>query len=414
MNGQITPSGPTALRPIEVEVLVVGLGPAGSTALRILASSGISALGVDRAEFPREKPCGGGVSARTLPFLPENFMESLPHQTTQGISLTLRGKREQRQDFGRPIAYQVRRDQFDLALLEQARETGARIMTGIRDIRLSRRGGGFVAMIGEKTVFARAVMAADGATSKVLRDLDPDSMSKIRKNPLLRPWTSAEGWASLRDPLDARFVAIDLGLVDGGYAWSFPKKDSLWGLGVAGFLKPLGDPRSVFSRYLVLREAELDSGGALTWPLPNFRAVRHGRIPGLFLVGDAGGIVDPFLGEGIYYAVLSGTKAAESYIRSRNILRSGPDLPEQSAMEYVRWLDRNIWPDFRQGSRLARTIYRFPGVFFALTGRYPKLLELYASILTGDHDYRSFSREVIRRALGRLLPNRRPAAGRVL
>ena len=414
MNGQITPSGPTALPPIEVEVLVVGLGPAGSTALRILTSSGISALGVDRAEFPREKPCGGGVSARTLPFLPKNFMESLPHQTTQGISLTLRGKREQRQDFGRPIAYQVRRDQFDLALLEQARGTGARIMTGIRDIRLSRRGGGFVAMIGEKTVFARAVMAADGATSKVLRDLDPDSASKIRKNPLLRPWTSAEGWASLRDPLDARFVAIDLGLVDGGYAWAFPKKDSLWGLGVAGFLKPLGDPRSVFSRYLVVREDDLDSGEALTWPLPNFRAVSHGRIPGLFLVGDAGGIVDPFLGEGIYYAVLSGTKAAESYIRSRNVLRSGPDLPEQSAMEYVRWLDRNIWPDFRQGSRLARTIYRFPGIFFALTGRYPKLLELYASILTGDHDYRSFSREVIRRALGRLLPNRRPAAGRVL
>lgn len=397
-----------------MEVLVVGLGPAGSTALRILASANVSALGVDRASFPREKPCGGGVSARTLPFLPENLMESLPHQTTQGISLTLRGEREQRQDFGRPIAYQVRRDQFDLALLDRARKSGARIMTGIRHIHLSRRDRQFEARIGETLVRARAVMAADGATSKVLRDLDPASLSLTRDNPLLRPWTSAEGWASLRDPLDARFVAIDLGLVAGGYAWAFPKKDSLWGLGVAGFLTPLVDPRSVFFRYLESRKAQLDSAGALTWPLPNFRSVRHGRIPGLFLVGDAGGIVDPFLGEGIYYAILSATKAAEFYVKNRNLPGNGADLFDRSSGEYVRWLDKTIWPDFRQGSRLARTIYRFPSLFFALTARYPKLLELYASILTGDHDYRSFSREIIRRATGRLLPIRRPVDGRVL
>ncbi len=407
-------TGQKASRPLEVEVLVVGLGPAGSTALRLLVEGGVAALGVDRADFPREKPCGGGLSARTLPYLPSNLLDELPHQTTQGIRLTLRGTREQRQDFGRPIAYQVRRDQFDLALLNRARGSGAQIMTGVRNIQLFRREHRFEAKMGEKTVLARAVIAADGATSKVLRDLDPASMTEARDNPLLRPLTSAEGWASLRDPIDARYVAIDLGLVAGGYAWSFPKKDSLSGLGVAGFLKPLVDPRSVFARYLESSQADLDGGGVFTWPLPNFRSARHGRIPGLFLVGDAGGIVDPFLGEGIYYAVLSGTKAAEAYIRNRTAPEGGPDVTLRSARDYVRWLDREIWPDFRQGSRLASTIYRFPGFFFALTGRYPKLLELYASILTGDRDYRSFSRDIILRALGKLLPIRRPADGRFL
>ena len=414
MTEATNPSGQKALRPLDVEVLVVGLGPAGSTALRTLADGGVSALGVDRADFPREKPCGGGVSARTLPFLPANLLDELPYQTTQGIRLTLRGTREQCQDFGRPIAYQVRRDQFDLALLDRARFSGAQIMTGVRSIQLFRRENCFEAKMGEKIVHARVVMAADGATSKVLRDLDPASMTEVRDKPLLRPWTSAEGWASLRDPIDARYVAIDLGLVAGGYAWSFPKKDSLSGLGVAGFLKPLVDPRSVFARYLESSQADLDGGGVFTWPLPNFRSARHGRVPGLFLVGDAGGIVDPFLGEGIYYAVLSGTRAAESYLRSRISPEAGPDLPERSARDYVNWLNRDIWPDFRQGSRLAKTIYRFPGFFFSLTGRYPKLLELYASILTGDRDYRSFSREIILRAVGKLLPFRRPAAGRIL
>jgi flavin-dependent dehydrogenase len=209
-------------------------------------------------------------------------------------------------------------------------------------------------------------------------------------------------------------VAIDLGSVDGGYAWSFPKKNSSWGLGVAGFLTPLTDPKSEFRKYLSSRNAELDPAGAVTWPLPNYRSARHGRIPGLFLVGDAGGIVDPFLGEGIYYAVLSGTRAAESILSSRVRSADSSQVQALGSKDYSCWLDTSVWPDFRQGSRLAQAIYRFPGVFFRLTGRYPGLLDLYASILTGEHDYRSFSREIVGRALRMFLPGHRPADGRAL
>ncbi len=391
----------------EIDVLVVGLGPAGSTALRVLAEGGVSALGVDRAEFPRDKPCGGGVSARTLPYLPQGLLERLPHQVTQGVFLTLRGTQELARDFGRPIAYQVRRDLFDLVLLDSARDAGARVMTGVRSVRLERVSEGFLARIGPHTVLARAVVAADGATSKVLRDLAPG----IRERTLTPPWTSAEGWARLRQPFDSRYVAIDLGLVAGGYGWSFPKKDSLWGLGVAGFLRPLKDPRPVFSGYLKSRQADSDPKGVLTWSLPNFRSARHGRVPGLFLVGDAGGLVDPFLGEGIYYAVLSGTMAARSCLRNRRPGEDGLDRPERASKDYVQWLNENIWPDFRQGSRLAQAIYRFPEFFFKLAVRHPSLLSLYASIMTGEHDYRSFSREIILGALERFLPVRRAARG---
>ena len=396
---------------LSVDVLVVGLGPSGSTALRILASSGVSVLGVDRAMFPRDKPCGGGVSARTLPYLPSGLIDRLPHQPTQGISLTYRGQSERVQYFGRSIAYQVRRDQFDEALLGEAISTGASVWTGVSLGRVTRSGTLFIVKVGKTTIQARAIIAADGATSKVMRDLDPQAG---RDRLAYRPWTSAEGWAKLRQPIDSSLVAIDLGSVKGGYAWSFPKKDSLWGLGVAGFLTPLVDPKSEFRKYLSSRHAELGSGGPIAWPLPNYRSVRHGRIPGLFLVGDAGGIVDPFLGEGIYYAVLSGTKAAESYLSSR--AHSGENSKTQGlgSNTYSRWLDSSIWPDFRQGSRLAQAIYRFPGVFFSLTGRYPGLLDLYASILTGEHDYRSFSREIIGRAIRMILPGRRPVNGRAL
>jgi flavin-dependent dehydrogenase len=318
------------------------------------------------------------------------------------------------QYFDRSIAYQVRRDQFDLALLDEAISSGARVWTGTTLGRITRMGTHFIVRVGGRTLKTGSIIAADGATSKVLRELVPQSRTGGNERVFYRPWTSAEGWASLKHPIDSRLVAIDLGSIKGGYAWSFPKKDSLWGLGVAGFLTPLTDPKSELRKYLSRSHAELGSEGALTWPLPNYRAARHGYIPGLFLVGDAGGIVDPFLGEGIYYAVLSGTKAAEAYLASRSWSADPSGSRENASKSYCRWLDSSIWPDFRQGSRLAQAIYRFPGVFFKLTGRYPGLLDLYASILTGEHDYRSFSKEIIGRALRRILPGQRSFDGRAL
>lgn len=400
---------------IAVDALVVGLGPAGSTALRLLTDAGISSLGIDRASFPRNKPCGGGVSARTLPLLPPYLFEEIPHQVTSGISLTYRGGVSQIQDFGRPIAYQVRRDQFDWALLKAAVGSGAQVMTGVGEVSARREGEGFVVMAGDKKIRTRAIFAADGATSRVLRDLDPDAFRRIRERPSLRPFTSAEGFGELRYPIDARHVAIDLGLVTGGYAWSFPKKDSAWGLGVAGFLKPLVDPRGEFARYLESRKADIDAGGVLTWPLPNFRSVRHGRVSGLFLLGDAGGIVDPFLGEGIYYAILSATRAAEALTRalSRSDL-GGQEAIAQASRDYASYVTKSLWPDFSQGARLAQVLYRFPALFFRITRRHPGLLVLYASILTGKHDYRSFSKAMILRTLSLLLPGRTPLSGPAL
>ncbi len=400
---------------VRVDAAVVGLGPAGSTALRLLADAGISCIGLDRSTFPRNKACGGGISARTLPLLPPGILENIPHQITSGISLTFRGEGSQNQDFGRPIAYQVRRDQFDTFMIDAARSAGGQVVTGVEAISARQEGRGFVLTAGDMVIHARSIFAADGATSRILRDLDPGSSRHIRENPSLRPFTSAEAFGHLRHPIDNRHVAIDLGLVTGGYAWSFPKKDSSWGLGVAGFLGPLSDPRGEFARYLNSRKATVGDAEVLTWPLPNFRSVRHGRIPGLFLIGDAGAILDPFLGEGIYYAILSATRGAEELIRELSRKDVEPETAvARASTAYARFVKHALWPDFSQGARLAQVLYRFPGLFFRITRRHPGLLALYASILTGKHDYRSFSRAMILRALSLLIPGRTPLSGPAL
>ncbi len=56
-----------------VDAIVVGLGPAGSTALRLLSEAGLRVVGLDRAVFPRQKTCGGGLSARAIPLLPDGW-----------------------------------------------------------------------------------------------------------------------------------------------------------------------------------------------------------------------------------------------------------------------------------------------------------------------------------------------------
>ncbi|EQD34603.1 Geranylgeranyl reductase, partial [mine drainage metagenome] len=188
---------------------------------------------------------------------------------------------------------------------------------------------------------------------------------------------------------DDRYVLIDIGSVPGGYAWSFPKDGPRKALGVAGFLTPMSSPVRTLKDFLNSFRGEKEEpsdGDVSTWIIPSWQAVKeHGQIPGLFLVGDAGGLVDPFLGEGIYYSILSATKSCEAileYVSS----------PEKASEFYSEWVKKEMFRDFAQASRLAAVIYRFPAIYYRLVTSYPQLLTLFSQIMTGVHDYRSFSR----------------------
>lgn len=101
------------------------------------------------------------------------------------------------------------------------------------------------------------------------------------------------------------------------------------------------------------------------------------------LVGDAAHLADPVLGEGIYYAVLSG-KMAAACISDR--LRSvTPDL-----LAYDAQVAGELYPEFRVAARMAWTLYRFPQISHRVIRRRPGILELYAEVLKGRETYRSF------------------------
>src|SRR5438093_908088 len=125
----------------DAAVLVVGAGPAGATAARTLAQGGVRVLLVDRAAFPRNKPCGGGISIRVLRRFPY-LKRELSRIPTHGVSrLQLEGPEGDSTTIESdvPAALMVRRLDFDALLVSLAIDAGAELVTGIDVIQARER-----------------------------------------------------------------------------------------------------------------------------------------------------------------------------------------------------------------------------------------------------------------------------------
>ncbi|OOH71491.1 NAD(P)/FAD-dependent oxidoreductase [Leptospirillum ferriphilum] len=379
---------------IKVDAIVVGLGPAGATAIRLLSEAGLRVVGLDRAVFPRPKICGGGVSSRAIAFLPKGWDE-IPHTVSTGVHLVFGDHSPVLWDMGYPIAYQFDRSDLDWFLLDRARLAGGEIRQGETIRSLAKGEEIFRLQCDSGPIYeSRFLIGADGVTSSVLRFLakskrdDSDGAIPL-KNSSHHMYPAAEVEISTQTSQRLSDVLIDLSSVSGGYGWSFSKSGGKKNVGVVGFVKPLKRPLETLRLFLETfpeREIFQDArGSSSAWLIPDYsRFDAHGKIPGLFLIGDAGAMVDPFLGEGIYYALLSGARAVSDLILHRT-------SPEKASRSYAQWA-HSIFREFSYAHKLASVVYRFPGIYFRLAQRYPQVLSLYASVMTGKNDYRSFTR----------------------
>lgn len=221
----------------QFDAVVIGLGPAGSTAARLLGEKGYSVLGIDRSHFPRWKPCGGGLSARAISLLPSGW-ERVPHVVTTGVQVTMGDKDSQSVETGTPIAYQFHRDQFDHFLVDMAKGESVVLETGVSlDDLVYEEGIGFTLLINGQNVKTKRLIAADGVTSQVKRILfgSPREFQKIpggrsKKAGVNSGWPSSELLGKAAEPVDDRFVMIDIGSVPGGMPGPFPRMapEKLW------------------------------------------------------------------------------------------------------------------------------------------------------------------------------------------
>ncbi|HKW86767.1 MAG TPA: geranylgeranyl reductase family protein [Nitrospiraceae bacterium] len=369
------------------DVLVVGMGPAGATAAYELSRAGMAVLGLDKQTHPRYKVCGGGLSVRIDQILESDFKAVVEH-TIYGIQFTYHGQEPFLIESSRPIAYMVMRDRFDHHLVEKARRAGTEVHEGERAIEFRELPEGIEVITDKGRYCTKVVIGADGANSVVAQRLFPDR--RMRRMPTLESEIGI-GQAPVY-PGEGK-VLIDLGATDRGYAWIFPKKERL-SIGVAEFRGRVASPKGIFERFVRDEKglATLTVPQPCGHPLPLYSSrngalhmaaptalVRHRAL----LVGDAGHLVDPLFGEGIYYAVRSGQMAAAS------VLGSFHDR-QRSLLDYELAVNREIYPEFRIASRLARIVYTVPRLCHRLMHRSQEVIKLYYDVLQGRETYQTF------------------------
>jgi geranylgeranyl reductase family protein len=363
------------------DAIVVGAGPAGSTAARLLAQRGARVLLLDRAPFPRDKPCGGGVTLAAANEL-DIDISPVTERTITEVRVSYRLGKPFTRTWPEPLTYMTQRCRLDAFLAERAVAAGAEFRDGlpVRDVEL---GATDVTVRANGDAYrARTLIGADGANGIVARALG--------LTPIDASFIALEGNIPAGGALTERWrntVAVDLGGTPGGYGWLFPKGEHL-NVGVGGWrwIGPTLRARlTALCAHLGLDETQIFGLGGYHLPT-RARGARLSRGPAL-LVGDAAGLVDPLSGEGIHAAFLSGRLAADA---ARRVLDG-----EMSSLEsYDAAMARELLPDIEMSQKLQRAFQRTPRVYVSLTRRSDRFWGAVAGFVRGTNSYSRFRRRL--------------------
>lgn len=340
------------------DVVVVGSGPAGSSAARYLSQKGAKVLVIEKEKLPRFKLCGGALSSRIAPYLPEGFKGKVLNTINRGI-LGFRGERFVEKENSQ-MAYIIDRAEFDEFLVESSK---AEVWEETEFLGFSENGK-IEVQTSKGKVWADFLIGSDGFYSRVAKILGYKKTKFYRSIEFL-----CEG------VMDFDSVIVELGLVERGYLWVFPKGEFL-NVGIAStgkenLLKIVKD--YLRKQKLISVDSEEKPKG---WFIPFAEGEKdlhlgRGRV---LLVGDAGNFVDPLLGEGIYYAWLSGMKAAESIVQN-----------PQNPLETYKNLVKPIGREFYYAGKIAKLAYRFQKVAYRMGAG--TSLEHYTELLKGKTTY---------------------------
>jgi menaquinone-9 beta-reductase len=369
--------------PFETDVLVVGGGPGGAAAAYYLARQGIDVTVVDKASFPREKVCGDGLTPRSVAALLRMGIDTDDpgFERVEGLRVYSRGATIElpwpELSSWPGYGLVMPRAGFDHLLIQRAQKAGARVRELMEAIEPILDGswvtGARVRPSDDKTaepteIRARFTIAADGAASRfaapagVRRDdsrpLGIAARRYYRTSYHPGPWF--ESWLDLWEG--------DLLLP--GYGWLFPVAGGQLNLG-AGLLNTFKDFKQVsaqrlFTAFSTMLPAEWGiseetaEGRVLSGPLPMSLNRVPQVVPGMLVIGDAAGAVNPFNGEGIAYAMETAETAAglvhEALVKDRPAI----------AMMYPSLLQERYGDYFRIGRGFAKIIGR-PAIMGAAT-----------------------------------------------
>ena len=377
------------------DVIIAGGGPAGSIAARKAARDGLDVLVLEKAVYPRNKICGGGLSQKALEVI-GGIDKELIERETFGARVFLPDYRNFRGVLDDRVAVMTRRENLDHWLANRAEDAGAVVQDGeaVKDVLFN---GDCVEVVTSKNRYrSRMVIGSDGVNSTVARR----SGIRTRWGDGIGRCLEAEvklGETGVDECVDDRLVEFYF-IEDRGYGWIFPKRDRV-SIGIGEFAR-VHDLKGSFSRFVrdVSVQKNIDIEGRITrinsYRIPAGGFERRIHSDRVLLTGDAAGFVDPFLGEGIYYAVKSGEIAADV---ATCAVESG-DFSERFLQEYVARCEKEFNYDLKSALKFANFAYGHRDLFLKALWRDKRLFMEYLRTARGDMTYTEFNRWCVLRS----------------
>jgi geranylgeranyl reductase family protein len=350
------PTPPSRRERLTTDVVVVGLGPAGSSAAIGLRRAGRSVVAIDKAVFPRDKCCGDGLTTLALRELEHLGLDraTIPDWfEVDGAAIRSPSGREVFVPLPATGTYAAvaPRLQLDDALVRFARDLGADVRDGHGFERLDQHDEHVTVFADGLQIEARYVVAADGMWSPVRKSTGANEPGYLGE------WHGFRQYArNVTGPASKRlYVWFEPDLVP-GYAWSFPLPDGRVNIGF-GVLRD-GDRRVQDMKQLwvelLTRPHIVDALGAgfelenrhTAWPIPariDEATLSAGRV---LFTGDAAMATDVMTGEGIGQALLTGRLAAEA------IIAAGALQPDDAAAIYRAEVTHHLFADHRMSRAL--------------------------------------------------------------
>ena len=350
------------------DVIIVGAGPAGTTAALYAHRLELKCILLDKAVFPRDKICGDALSGKSVRIMRElgildelnNLDGSEINRITFGspkniqFDVNLKGTQNNDQI---TKGFVIPREIFDNYLFEKA-DAVTETLQGFSVKDLIIENDCVMGIIGktkngiEEEIRAPIVMGCDGSNSIVARKLGLYEMEMDHTSVAVRCYY--EGVKGLTDQIELHYVKE----VNPGYFWLFPAGDGRANIGIglskSDMKKENRTLRQIMDevtqteyfkeRFANAKQLERPVGWNL--PLGSIHRKNHGN--GFMLLGDAAGLVDPFTGEGIGNAMVSGQYAMEVAAKSK---LSG-DFSEKAFAEYDELLWREIGKELRTSTKL--------------------------------------------------------------
>jgi geranylgeranyl reductase family protein len=372
------------------DCIIVGAGPAGTTAAYHLAKKGYSVLILEKTPFPRNKPCGGGVSPAIAQWFDFDFSPVIDN-TVNKVKYTWKMDDPVEVDLqGVQPMWMVKRDVFDNFLAQQAQTQGAQLKDNVEVIGVKSSGDNWQVNTTNGVFESRYLVAADGAKGPMANWLGFEEPAKF---------VSCSLEVAAQVPSDRQQMAsFDFGSVKGGFLWSFPKSD---GYSISGaFVKGKGkaqDLQKQIQSYASFLGADL-ANSTYTESVMNLwtenRVLHTNRA---LLAGEAAGMADPLTGEGIRPAIFTGVKAAEAI--------DGAIVGDANALaKYTQIIDEQWTSDLVWAGRLSGMFHQFPKIAYKVGVKRPSAAQLMGKILCGELRYSEVTDKAMKRIKSSLIP----------